>query len=228
MEGMESVVGRPALQYVKERIFGLYVIIDPNLTGGRNPIEIAKQTLAGGANIVQLRAKNQPDSLMLSLAQEIANICNDYGSLFIMNDRVDIAVISRAHGVHLGLDDLPLSDARTILKHNQILGCSTHSLEEALAAKINLPDYIAVGAMYPTTAKEQPIVGGPPLLRKIKSLIDLPIVAIGGITQENAGAVIQAGADAICVISAVGLATDPKNATEKLRNSIRIAGGKTE
>ena len=82
--------------------------------------------------------------------------------------------------------------------------------------------------MYPTTAKEQPIVGGPPLLRKIKSLIDLPIVAIGGITQENAGAVIQAGADAICVISAVSLATDPKNATEKLRNSIRIAGGKTE
>ena len=228
MEGMESVVGRPSLQYVKERIFGLYVIIDPNLTGGRNPIEIARQTLAGGANIVQLRAKNQPDSLMLSLAQEIANICNDYGSLFIVNDRVDIAIISRAHGVHLGLDDLPLSDARTILKHNQILGCSTHSLEEALAAKINLPDYIAVGAMYPTTVKEQPIVGGPPLLRKIKSIIDLPIVAIGGITQENAGAVIQAGADAICVISAVGLAADPKNATEKLRNSIRIAGGKTE
>jgi thiamine-phosphate pyrophosphorylase len=225
---MKNVIGKQASQFVKERFFGLYVIIDPNLTGGRNPIEIAKQTLAGGANIVQLRAKDHPDYFMLSLAQEIANICNDYGSLFIVNDRVDIAAISQAHGVHLGLDDLPVSDARTILKHDQIVGCSTHSLEEALAAKVNQPDYIAVGAMYPTTAKDQPLVGGTPLLRKIKSLINLPIVAIGGITQENVGPVVQAGADAICVISAVGLAADPQNATEKLKNRIRIAGGKTE
>jgi thiamine-phosphate pyrophosphorylase len=225
---MKSIVEKQKSQSLRERVFGLYVIIDPDLTGGRNPMEIARQTLAGGANIIQLRSKTQPDYMMLSLAKEIATLCSAYGALFIVNDRVDIAAISQADGVHLGLEDLSVSEARTILKHNQIVGCSSHSLEEAHAAKLSLPDYIAVGAMYPTTAKKQPIVGGPPLLRKIKSSINIPLVAIGGITQKNVGPVVRAGADAICVISAIGLAADPQNETEKLRDSIRLAGGKTK
>lgn len=227
MKVMKNVISKKECCSVKERILGLYVIIDPDLTCGRDPIEITRQTLAGGTRIIQLRAKTQPDYRILSLAQEISSLCNDYGALFIVNDRVDIAIIAQAHGVHLGVDDLPVPDARKILTQNQIVGCSSHTLEEALTANVNLPDYIAVGAMYPTTAKDQPIVGGPPLLKRIRSLINLPLVAIGGITQENVGAVVQAGADAICVISAIGLAANPKDATERLRKSIKLAGGKT-
>ena len=118
-----------------------------------------------------------------------------------------------------------MESARRILGHHQLVGRSNHHAEEAIASAKQGADYVAVGAMYPTGSKDQPIVEGPALVSAVKGEVDVPVVAIGGITPERTPEVVRRGADAICVISAVGAAADPRGAASRLVEAIINAGG---
>ena len=144
-----------------------------------------------------------------------------------MNDRVDLALACRAHGVHVGQDDLPARAARPLLRPGMILGVSTHSVEQARAAQADGADYIAVGSMFPTASKAEFELVGPNLLRKLRADIRVPLVGIGGITHANVAQVIAAGADGVAVISAVCAAEDPRASAERFLALIRAAQGLT-
>ena len=223
---LQSDFARLLRQETRHRIRGLYVIIDPQVTGDRPPEYIAEQALEGGAAILQLRDKTRDKGLSISLARTLNQLCRDKDALLIINDHADLAAAVDAHGVHVGQDDLPVESARQVLADHQIVGRSNHHAGEALASHAHGADYIAVGAMYPTGSKNQPIVEGPPLVTAVKDAVDVPVVAIGGITAQRAPEVVRRGADAICVISAVGLAPSPRDAATRLVEAILNAGGK--
>ena len=225
LDTLEGLLGQRLRSEARHRIRGLYVIIDPLVTSGRKPQQIAQEALEGGASILQLRDKESDKGKSLGLARALKGMCDEKGALLIINDHADLAATVEAHGVHVGQDDLPVASARQVLSPEQIVGRSNHLLEEALDSDGQGADYIAVGAMYPTDSKDQPIVGGLKLLREVKESVQPPVVAIGGISEERVGEVVQAGADAICVIGAVGLASSPLEASRRMVEAIRRAGG---
>ena len=226
LDSLQSDFGRELRKDAQRKIRGLYVIIDPLVTGDRPPEYIAEQALEGGAAILQLRDKTRDKGLSMPLARRLTELCREKDALLIINDHADLAAAVEAHGVHVGQDDLPVESARMVLNDHQIVGRSNHHADEALASQAQGADYIAVGAMYPTGSKNQPIVEGPPLVSAVKNAIDLPVVAIGGITAERAPEVVRRGADAICVISAVGAAPNPRDAAGRLVEAIINAGGR--
>ena len=203
-----------------ERIFGLYVIIDTEALKGRSHVEVASQAIGGGARTIQLRDKVQSKERLLSTAQELKAVCAEQDVLFMVNDYLDIALATDADGLHVGQDDLPVPVARKLLPLGKILGCSTTTVEQATKAQSKGADYIAVGAMYPTSSKTSTTtpakVVGLERLRQIRQAISLPLVAIGGITRDSAAEVIAAGTDAVAVISAVVGAASPKEAARQI------------
>ena len=227
LDALKADFGRLLRRDAQRSIRGLYVIIDPLVTGNRPAEYIAKEALEGGATILQLRDKTRDKGLSMGLAQRLNELCREKDALLITNDHADLAAAIDAHGVHVGQDDLPVTSARRVLKDHQIVGRSNHHAEEALDSQAQGADYVAVGAMYPTGSKDQPIVGGPALLSAVKNAVDVPVVAIGGINVERAPEVVRSGADAICVISAVGLAPSPRDAASRLVEAILQAGGRT-
>ncbi len=212
----QELVGRLLRRQKRERIAGLYVIIDAEALGGREEIELARQAIEGGAKAIQLRDKHRDKGTILATATKLRELCSRLEALFIVNDYLDIALASDADGLHLGQRDLPISAARPLLPLDKILGCSTSSVEKAVEAQADGADYIAVGAIYPTPSKADSRVVGLNALRQIREAISIPIVAIGGIDEENAPDVIAAGADSIAVIGAVLGAEDVKKAASKL------------
>ena len=149
-------------------------------------------------------------------ARTIAQICRAYGTLFIVNDSPETAAEVGADGVHVGQGDLPISECRTILRPHQIVGKSNALLDEAIASFEQGADYIAVGSIYSTSTKTDTRPAGLATLRAVADRVTAPIVAIGGINASNIAAVAQAGADCICVATAVTLAPDPATATREL------------
>jgi thiamine-phosphate pyrophosphorylase len=196
----------------------LYTIAD---TLGRPElafVKITEKLCAGGAKILQLRAKDIPSRDFLTLAQAVRKICRRSGCLLIVNDRADIALAVDADGVHVGQEDLPLKAARKVLGSNKIIGVSTHDLQQARAAEHDGADYIGFGPMYGTTTKATGYTArGLDQLREIRAMVRLPIVAIGGITTERTLATLTAGADAVAMISDLVLA---KNITAKVRETL--------
>ncbi len=181
------------------------------------PVTLAEQALKGGAAMIQLRHKTASGSQLLVWAVEIQKLCQQYQALCIINDRVDIALASKADGVHLGQQDLPARAARKLLGETAIIGVTASSLKEALQAEQDGADYIGFGHIYPTHSKlkeSSPL--GLDILQKTAALVSLPILAIGGINQENAASVISSGASGIAVISAVSRANDPARAAREL------------
>jgi thiamine-phosphate diphosphorylase len=181
--------------------------------------------LAGGCRVVQLREKNLPPVELHSLAAALRRRCREAGCLFIVNDRVDLALAVEADGVHVGQDDLPAREARRLLRPGMLLGVSTHDEDQARRARADGADYVAVGSMFPTGSKPGFQLVGPDLLRRVRPDIAVPLVAIGGITVDNVAEVIRAGADAVAVISAVCAAPDPAAAARSFMERIRAAGG---
>jgi thiamine-phosphate pyrophosphorylase len=193
------------------------VITDPSLAG-RDHVAIVAAALAGGADMIQLRDKSGDLRALLPQAREIQALCRAHGAIFIVNDRLDLALAAGADGVHVGQDDLPAEAARHLLGPGRILGVSTHSREQALAALAAGADYIGFGPMFPTGTKD---TGYPPRglegLREVRAAVRLPILAIGGISLETAAAVIAAGATAPAVISAIVTAPDISAAAAAFR-----------
>lgn len=199
------------------KIKGLYAIIDNSIRPDLSNGEIAKKVLAGGAKIVQLRGKGLSSKELLADAREIRDLTKKAGAAFIVNDRADIALLSDADGVHLGQDDLPVSEARKILGAGKLIGISTHNIEQAMKAEQEGADYIGFGPVFGTTTKaDAEEAKGLQALREIKNNVKIPVVAIGGINPENTANVISAGADAVAVISAIVKADDIEGATSGL------------
>jgi len=201
----------------------LYVILDGQASGGRRLDELLDAVLAGGCRLVQLREKTMPLAGLLPLAQVLRRRCREARALFIVNDRVDLALAVEADGAHVGQDDLPAREARRLLPPPMILGVSTHNPDQARRARDDGADYVAVGSMFPTGSKIGFELVGPELVRRVRADIPVPLVAIGGITRDNVGQVIEAGADAVAVISAIGTARDPAAAVRGFLETIRSA-----
>jgi len=201
----------------------LYVVLDRGAAGDRDLVPLLDAVLAGGCRVVQLREKIMPLSDLYPVALALRRRCREAGCLFIVNDRVDLALAVEANGVHVGQDDLPAREARRLLRPGMILGVSTHDESQARRARDDGADYVAVGSMFPTGSKTGFRLVGPDLLRRVRPEIRVPLVAIGGITVDNVAEVIRAGADAVAVISAVCASPDPAAAARRFLETIRAA-----
>ncbi|MGH7781484.1 MAG: thiamine phosphate synthase [Candidatus Binataceae bacterium] len=183
-----------------------YAMVDP--AGGHDPVELAEMLLAAGARILQLRLKDTPGRDFLLAARAIASRCRLRGAVFIVNDRVDIAILAGADGVHLGQTDLPLAPARELIGPGKTIGISTRNLAMARDAEAGGADYIGFGPMYPGGLKQTEIGQGLDNLRAVRAAVKIPIVAIGGITEASMPEVLAAGADAAAIITDVVKAPD--------------------
>jgi len=185
---------------------GFYFITDAGLSRAGNLSDVA-QAVAAGVKVVQYRDKCVPTRTLVEEARRLREICRD--ALFLVNDRVDVALAAAADGVHLGQEDLPYAAARRLLGKKKVIGLTVRSLAEALEAQELGADYLGVSPIFTTSTKAD---AGPPaglgLLKEIRQRVSLPLVAIGGITLTNAPEVIRAGADLVAAISAVVTHTD--------------------
>lgn len=202
-------------------MFDLYVVTDSQLSRGRSDAEVARMAYEGGADVVQLRMKNADGGAMLEQANLIRQYADEMCRLFIVNDRVDIAMASGADGVHLGQSDIPLKTARRLMGDDAIIGISVDNVEQAVAAEEGGADYVGVGAVFRTSTKPDAMQGvGLGAVFEVRQAVDIPVVAIGGINRGNIQDVIRAGADSAAVVSAVVAQDDVAAAAHELRDLI--------
>jgi thiamine-phosphate pyrophosphorylase len=202
------------------KLQGLYVIIDPEVTEGRAEEEIARLAIEGGARLIQLRDKQRPKGTQLEVAQRLREVCARAGVPLIINDHLDVALAAGADGVHLGQKDLPVAVVRRLVPRGFIVGCSTNNPEEAQRAQADGASYVSVGRLFPTGSKLDTRPATADTVRAVKQAVDIPVAAIGGITEENIEAVLAAGADMVAVISAVVAAPDVREAARRLADRI--------
>lgn len=200
---------------------GLYVIIDPEHCKGRDPLLIAEQALLGGCALLQLRDKLHADGARLSLARKLRAMCKNAGVPFWFNDRADLALLCEADGLHLGQDDLPLAEARTLMGR-VALGLSTHNQTQVLAAVREAPALIGFGPVFATASKQNPdpVVGLDGLREACRIAGSLEVVAIGGIQLAHAAQLRDSGAKYAAVIGAVCGADDPRAAAYALHKAL--------
>lgn len=202
-------------------MFDLYVVTDSQLSRCRSDAEVARMAYEGGADVVQLRMKNADGGAMLEQANLIRQYADEMCRLFIVNDRVDIAMASGADGVHLGQSDIPLETARRLMGDDAIIGISVDNVEQAVAAEEGGADYVGVGAVFQTSTKPDAMQGvGLGAVFEVRQAVDIPVVAIGGINRGNIQDVIRAGADSAAVVSAVVAQDDVAAAAHELRDLI--------
>jgi thiamine-phosphate pyrophosphorylase len=181
---------------------GLCVITDQT-TNNLSFEAMVLETLKTGTKWVQYRDKEHSRKVIYEESVGLRGIAKHFDALFIVNDHPDIALAVDADGVHLGQDDLPVKEARKIMGNNKIIGISTHTIEQAREADSNGADYIGFGPVFHTLTKDAGRPKGIEMLREIKTQVHIPVVAIGGITLENIRLVLEAGADAVAVASAI-------------------------
>ncbi len=194
----------------------IYLVTDRKKT--KYPlVKVIKEALKGGVKAVQLREKDLSSKEMYELAKEIKTITEKKNALLIINDRIDIALAADADGVHLGWQSMPIKESRGILGKKKLIGVSTHSLNEAVLAQKNGADFITFGTIYPTSSKQGLTdFKGPEAIKKIRKKIKIPLIAIGGIKEDNIKNVISNGADGVAVISAIMGAKKPCEAAKGL------------
>lgn len=183
-----------------------YAMVDP--AGGNEPAALARTLLDAGARVMQLRLKDASSRDLLAAAREIAAMCRERRAMLIVDDRADVAMLAGAAGVHLGQQDLPLEAARRLVGRDLIIGISTHSVEQALAAERGGADYIGFGPLYPGGLRNNSAGKGLGRLREVRAAVRVPIVAIGAITEATVPEALAAGADACAIITEVVRAAD--------------------
>jgi thiamine-phosphate pyrophosphorylase len=194
----------------------LYAIVDPQ-DSGRSPLALAAAYLAGGARLLQLRLKAAGARELYETALALRGVTRAVGARLVVNDRPDVAAAVDADGVHVGQTDVPVAVARRVVGPARWIGVSTHDVEEATRAVADGADYLGVGPVYATTSKTGALPArGLALVRAVRGLTRIPLVAIGGITAETVADVLAAGADAVAVIGTLTHAPDPAAATREL------------
>ncbi|MFO7917205.1 MAG: thiamine phosphate synthase [Anaerolineae bacterium] len=209
--------------------WSVYVITDRRAAGDRSTIRVIEAAIAGGASVVQMREKEGTTRELIALGRGLHKVTRKVRVPLIVNDRLDIALALDAEGVHVGQEDMPAPMARRLLGPERILGVSAGTVEEARRAERDGATYLGVGDVYGTPSKEN---AGTPIgiegLREIAEGVSIPVVGIGGITADNAAAVIEAGAAGVAVISAVVAAQDPRAAARRLKEIVRQAKQHTD
>ena len=184
--------------------YDLYIITDEAIAGGLTHAEIAERAIAGGADVIQLRDKVCGSRKLCQIGRALRTITMKTGTLFIVNDRLDVALACEADGVHLGQDDIRADVARQIAPPGFIIGVSVGTIDEAIRAEQDGADYLALSPVFSTASKNDAGPGrGLIVLREIRRSVSVPVIAIGGITMDNVREVITAGADGVAVISVV-------------------------
>ncbi|KYZ76104.1 thiamine-phosphate diphosphorylase [Anaerosporomusa subterranea] len=203
--------------------YSLYLVTDRQLLAGKDLAATVEQAILGGATLVQLREKDASTRDFYQQAVLIKQITGKYHVPLIINDRADIALAVDADGLHIGQEDLPLHIARQIVGPEKLIGVSTATLEQALAAEAAGADYLGIGAIFPTGTKSDADSVSLEELRTIKAKVRIPIVAIGGINETNINSVMSVGVDGAAVVSAILSRPDPLRAAAYLRQLIALA-----
>lgn len=201
----------------------LYVLVTESLCAGRPWLQVVSDAIGGGADCIQLREKSLESGELLRRARQLAELCRDRGVISIINDRPDVALLSGADGVHLGQGDLPVREARKLVGDDLIVGASTHAIEQARAAMLDGADYLGVGPVFPSTTKPRDILPGLDYARAAAAAVNLPCIAIAGITADNAREVMSTGVSGVAVSSAVIAAPDVRAATARLKAAVMRA-----
>ena len=204
------------MKFDKEKM-RLYAITDRRWLNGRSLKEVVKESLDGGVTFLQLRDKNSDDETFLQEAAELQELCRDYKVPLIINDNVEIALKMNADGVHVGQSDMEAGDVRAKLGPDKIIGVSAQTVEQALLAQERGADYLGVGAVFHTDSKADAADISHETLKAITEAVDIPVIAIGGISKENVSELSGTGICGIAVISAIFAEKDIKNATKKLK-----------
>jgi thiamine-phosphate pyrophosphorylase len=199
----------------------VYLVADPELTS-RGLLDDVARALDGGVTAVQLRAKRGSDRKKIALAEGLKRLCKEHSALFLVNDRIDIALATGADGVHLGTVDLPVAAARSIAPAGFVIGYSPETYDEIEHAVLDGADYLGIGPVFLTQSKADAgeAIGLEALSRRV-NCAGIPVIGIGGINAENAGSVIEAGAAGVAVISAILGSTDPKDAARQIALAVR-------
>lgn len=195
----------------------LYAVTDRHWLNGRTLLEVVRESLDGGVTMLQLREKTLEEGAFLEEARALQALCRERHVPFIVNDNVDIARAMGADGVHVGQSDMEALDVRAKLGPDKIIGVSAHSVEEALLAEKHGADYLGVGAMFPTGSKADVQELPYETLKDICAAVSIPVVAIGGISQENVTKLAGSGICGVAVISAIYAAKNIKSAAEELK-----------
>jgi thiamine-phosphate pyrophosphorylase len=201
--------------------WSLYLVTDPDLVGDRPLLEVVAAAIRGGVRMVQYRDKQAHTRAMVQTAGALVQLCRQMGVRFLVNDRVDVALAVDADGVHVGQEDMPVALARKLLGPGKLLGVSVNNAAEIRQAERDGADHLSVSPVFATLTKpgHQPPLGLDGV-RALSAISRLPLIAIGGIHLNNAARVIAAGAQGICVVSAIVGATDPEQAARSLRRAV--------
>ena len=199
----------------------LYAITDRHWLNGRSLYEVVKESLDGGVTFLQLREKQLDEDHFLEEAKKLQGLCSEYNVPFIINDNVEIALAINADGVHIGQSDMEMKEAREKLGPDKIIGVSAHTKEEALLAQAQGADYLGVGAVFPTSSKDDAESVSYETLKAICEVVSIPVVAIGGITRENLHQLSGSGVSGISVISAIYAQSDIKEAARELKQFVQ-------
>ena len=208
---------------------GVYLVTEESLSAGRSSEDVVEAALEAGVRVIQVREKNGSAPRALEISRAVRRLTLRHGALFIVNDRIDIAIPAEADGVHLGQEDLPPADARRLLGQTALIGLSITDVAQLASPDVAPADYLGVGAVFPTGSKSDATLTGLALLGAARAALGFaaldvrPIVAIGGINAENAGRAVVAGADVVAVISAVAAASDPGRAAAELLEAVHVA-----
>ena len=195
----------------------LYAVTDRHWLNGRTLLEVVRESLDGGVTMLQLREKTLEEGAFLEEARALQALCRERHVPFIVNDNVDIARAMGADGVHVGQSDMEALDVRAKLGPDKIIGVSAHSVEEALLAEKHGADYLGVGAMFPTGSKADVQELPYETLKDICAAVSIPVVAIGGISQENVAKLAGSRICGVAVLSAIYAAKNIKSAAEELK-----------
>jgi len=201
-------------------VSGLYLILDQQYIRG-DIISTAMEAIEGGVDVIQYREKNLPKRKMIEIGKEICRIAKDKGVIFIVNDDPAVALAVDADGVHLGQEDVPVHIARKILGPEKIIGLSTHNIEEALEAEKAGADYIGFGPIFHSKTKMVAPPVGVEGIKRVRELVSLPIIAIGGIERDKVQEIIRAGASGVAVISAILSAPSVREAVRGFKEEIK-------
>ncbi|MDF2962950.1 MAG: thiamine-phosphate pyrophosphorylase [Paenibacillus sp.] len=200
----------------------VYLVMGLDGHGDRTALQIAREAIKGGVTMIQLREKHAPLKQVLEQGAELRELCRELGVPFLVNDRIDVAILLNADGVHVGQDDLPGSEARKLLGEDKVIGISAGTIEEAEWAVANGADYLGVGPVYSTSTKQDAGEAiGTALISTITGRWPVPVVGIGGINQENAAAVVEAGAQGVAVVSAIINQLNPQAAAQNLSSAVQ-------
>ncbi|MBP2645564.1 MAG: Thiamine-phosphate pyrophosphorylase [Firmicutes bacterium] len=200
--------------------YSLYLVTDRSLLGGKDLLTTVDAAIQGGATVIQMREKEASTREFFNLAKAMREMTKEHRIPFIINDRIDIALAVNADGIHIGQSDMPLAVARRLVGKDKIIGMSVNTLEQALVAVKEGADYLGVGAVFSTSTKKDAVDVSLAVLAELCRNVEIPVVAIGGISENNANQVLAAGVDGLAVVSAIIASSQPGAAAARFQSII--------